>query len=89
MGTDEPLRKILRQNVLSVMILNMPSEGEMAEAKREKERGDRSFERFMINVHTFGSILWSYFVRCIRFWRYDIIICGTFYVDLAHLLKRG
>ena len=37
-GVDKPIRKYLRQDVLYLMIVNMPTEEEMAEAKREMER---------------------------------------------------
>ena len=37
-GTDKPIRKMLRQNVLYLMIVNMPTEEEMAEAKKEMEK---------------------------------------------------
>ena len=40
-GTDKPLRKYLRQDVLYLMIVNMPTEEEMAEAKERMEREKR------------------------------------------------
>lgn len=36
-GTNKPIKKILRQNVLYLMIVNMPSEEELKQARREME----------------------------------------------------
>ncbi|KAL6720248.1 hypothetical protein ACLMJK_002169 [Lecanora helva] len=36
-GTDKPIRKYLRQDVLYLMIVNMPTEEELTEAKRRME----------------------------------------------------
>lgn len=40
-GTDKPLRKILRANVLYLMVVNMPSGEEMEAARAEIEREKR------------------------------------------------
>jgi len=40
-GTDKPLKKMIRANVLYLMIVNMPSEEEMAAARADMEREKR------------------------------------------------
>ena len=37
-GTDKPIKKLIRQNVVYLMIVNLPSEEEMATARAEMER---------------------------------------------------
>ncbi|KAK3169983.1 hypothetical protein OEA41_009368 [Lepraria neglecta] len=37
-GTDKPIKKLIRQNVVYLMIVNLPSEEEMAAARAEMER---------------------------------------------------
>lgn len=39
------VRKVLRQNVLYLMVVDMPSEEEMGEARREMEREKKEKEK--------------------------------------------
>jgi hypothetical protein len=44
-GTDKPLKKLIRQDVVYLMIVNLPSDEEMAAARAEMEREKKQKEK--------------------------------------------